>query len=395
MDASAWCAPPVTITGLGRLADHAVAADPPMSRPAGIEAGLMRIPRTPPTTPWHRGTTSTGTCTDAGTAITRGKWAAVPSESRGRADWARLTAFLTARPEDEDSVTLSWAELDQIVGGVPASAVRHYPQWWHGDRSHVRAWKSAGYTAVRIRPGRSVTFRRSGGNPAAHGTGRRQEKPTAVSTTSNGDLRTLQEIDPRDALLVIPCSGKKRTHGSAESSEAASWPSELLAARACNRAAAKMDEQQLMPAWYRYNGWFYTTAEASLRDAVFTGAPLAILSGGYGLLHPEEPTGHYNKAMRLTDWPTGLLEELLMAEADRRNVSAVVAFAAAKTDYAKLVRRTPWRSAGLMAYLVTINGVSKGAQREVPRRLGHAFTCFWQRQPAGRYPEGTTVERLA
>ncbi|GAA2125945.1 DUF7662 domain-containing protein [Actinomadura napierensis] len=52
----------------------------------------------------------------------------MPGESNGRADWTRLREFLAARPKNEDAVGLSWVELSQIVGGVPDSAVRHYPQ---------------------------------------------------------------------------------------------------------------------------------------------------------------------------------------------------------------------------------------------------------------------------
>lgn len=122
---------------------------------------------------------------------------------------------------------------------------------------------------------------------------------------------------------------------------------------------------------------------------------MIILSGGYGLLHAKEPIGNYNKIMRLADWPAGLLEGLLVAEARHRNVSTAVAFAATSSDYAKLVRRTPWRSNGVSAFLVTIAGVSGGASGEVPRRLGRAFTCLWQRRPAEEYPAGTSVERLA
>jgi hypothetical protein len=99
--------------------------------------------------------------------------------------------------------------------------------------------------------------------------------------------------------------------------------------------------------------------------------------------------------LRLAGWPAGLLEGLLAAEAKQRNASAVVAFAAASSDYAKLIRRAPWRDTRTGAFLVTIQGVGGGASGEVPRRLGRAFACFWQRQSADGYPLGTTVERLA
>ena len=122
---------------------------------------------------------------------------------------------------------------------------------------------------------------------------------------------------------------------------------------------------------------------------------MIILSGGYGVLHAREHIGDYDKIMRSTDWPSGLLESLLLHEARRRNVSSVVAFAAKSSDYARVVRATPWGQAELTAYLVTIKGVGTGASGKVPRRHGQAFAAFWRGQPADQDPEGTTVERLA
>jgi hypothetical protein len=71
-----------------------------------------------------------------------------------------------------------------------------------------------------------------------------------------------------------------------------------------------------------------------------------------------------------------------------------VAFASASTSYATLLRRTPWRQAGINARLVTILGVRSGAMSEVPRRLGQAFSAFWNQQHDG-YPPDTTVQDLS
>lgn len=315
----------------------------------------------------------------------------VSSKSSGRADWARRREFLTARPENENDVSLSWDGLSQIVGGIPDSAARHYPQWWHGDRSHVRAWQAAGYIATQIQPGRSVTFRRTGTSDPAH---RHATRRRENALSPDGGVHMLKGLISSETLLLIPCSKTKRTGGEPDPWESAPWSSALLAARRQNRAIANVDERRLMPAWRRYDGGFYATAEDGLREAVNREAPLLILSGGYGLLHPKEPIGYYNKVMRLSDWPAGLLEALLIGEARRRNVSSVVAFAAGSSDYAKLVRRTSWEQAGVDAFLVTIEGAGKGASGKVPRRLGQAFTCFWRGNRADRYPEGATVERL-
>ena len=204
----------------------------------------------------------------------------------------------------------------------------------------------------------------------------------------------LQKLVAAETLLVIPCSKGKRSGGESSTREPSPWPPDLLAARQANLEKAKADERQLMPAWLRYTGGFYSTAGSELGDAVARDTPLLILSGGYGVLHAEEPIGDYNKILRLTDWPGGLLEDLLIREAGRRDVSSVVAFAASSSDYAKLIRRTKWKDAGLGAFLVTIRNAGMGASGKIPRRLGQAFACFWRGQPAEMYPEGTTVETL-
>jgi hypothetical protein len=204
----------------------------------------------------------------------------------------------------------------------------------------------------------------------------------------------LEELVAAETLLVIPCSKGKRSGGEPSARKLSPWPPDLLTARQPNLETAKADERQLLPAWLRYTGGFYATAGSELRDAVARDTPLLILSGGYGVLHAEEPIGDYNKILRLTDWPGGLLEDLLIREAGRRNVSSVVAFAASSSDYAKLIRRTQWKEVGIGAFLVTIKNAGMGASGKVPRRLGQAFACFWRGRPAEMYPEGTTVEIL-
>ena len=77
------------------------------------------------------------------------------------ADWSALTSYLRGKPE---TVTVSWRELEDVVGGMPASAIDH-AAWWGGDRPHTRAWKAAGFEVLRKTPGVSVTFRRVGATP--------------------------------------------------------------------------------------------------------------------------------------------------------------------------------------------------------------------------------------
>ena len=156
---------------------------------------------------------------------------------------------------------------------------------------------------------------------------------------------------------------------------------------------ADADERRLMPAWRRYTGTFYQHAAAALAEAAATGN-LLIVSGGYGLVRADEPIGLYNKVFKLHDWPRGLLEALLVEQARTAGMDAVVAFASTSTDYARLLRRTPCRAAGIPAYLVTAGAVGGGAMRKVPQLLGQAFTAFCTGEH-DRYPAGTIVEVMA
>jgi hypothetical protein len=77
------------------------------------------------------------------------------------ANWSPLRALLA---EIETSLTVSWGELDSLVGGLPKSAYVH-SAFWKGDRS---GWP--GFTTTSVKVGGSVTFIRRGARPqAAHG----------------------------------------------------------------------------------------------------------------------------------------------------------------------------------------------------------------------------------
>ena len=65
-----------------------------------------------------------------------------------------------------EAVTVTFAELDQIVGGLPPSARKHRP-WWGNEvspaRSQARAWMAAGFLVEHVDLEREVaTFRRAG-----------------------------------------------------------------------------------------------------------------------------------------------------------------------------------------------------------------------------------------
>ena len=215
----------------------------------------------------------------------------------------------------------------------------------------------------------------------------------AESATRPPAASMLRHIDPRRALLVIPCSAAKARGGQPTIPRIREeWPESFRMARARVLARADSDASRELPAWRRYEGAFYTCARPALATAVAAGA-VVIISGGYGVARAQEPIGWYDKILRLADWPPGLLESALIDQARRAGTDTVVAFAAATTPYAQLLRRTPWRDAGLSACLVTITGVTAGAMVEVPRRLGLGFAAFWNHQH-DTYPPGTTAEQL-
>lgn len=96
------------------------------------------------------------------------------------ADWSPLRALLATVT---DSVTLSWNDLDALVGGLPASAYNH-SAFWKGARS---GW--SGFSTVDVRVGESVTFLRSGAarpSPA--------HRPRAVARSDNST--------PSDVILI-------------------------------------------------------------------------------------------------------------------------------------------------------------------------------------------------
>lgn len=78
-------------------------------------------------------------------------------KTRRMSDWGLLRSALD---RVDESVRYSWAELEAIVGDLPASAANHRA-WWSGDRTHVRAWRAAGFSAEDIVLGHEVTFVRS------------------------------------------------------------------------------------------------------------------------------------------------------------------------------------------------------------------------------------------
>jgi hypothetical protein len=71
-----------------------------------------------------------------------------------------LHDFLTTRAGD--AITLTFEQIDDLVGTLPPSA-RKYQLWWLNDdpsHQHCQSWGGAGYTAHPDLRSRRVMFRR-------------------------------------------------------------------------------------------------------------------------------------------------------------------------------------------------------------------------------------------
>ena len=104
--------------------------------------------------------------------------------------YAPLTRFL--RQQEASRITLSFQELEDILGfSLPASAWK-YPSWWANSasgQSQVKGWREAGWETrdVDLR-GRRVTFVRVAGEPVASV----PEKPTVKRPAADERQHTQQ-----------------------------------------------------------------------------------------------------------------------------------------------------------------------------------------------------------
>jgi hypothetical protein len=163
-------------------------------------------------------------------------------------------------------------------------------------------------------------------------------------------------------------------HGPSILSELDSARVRLSKARAELRTKAHVDETTLTPAHRRYAGHLYQYASESIAVALAEGRHVVVVSGGYGLLLADEPIGAYERRFVLSDWPNGVLEECLLNYACRSGVRFVIAVMSRTSNYAKLIKRVSWSSAGLVATLVSPVSYGGGAMVKVPRAEGQAVS---------------------
>lgn len=239
--------------------------------------------------------------------------------------------------------------------------------------------------------GESVpSSQRHGKTPRRHTPRKRSSMRPWPRRGSGGDqganpAEAYTTVDLCSALLVIPCSGAKASFPDTREmgpSILDALPAELARklaeARRAMAARANVDERTLVPAWRRYDGTLYQRASQDINEAVRggTGRHMVVLSGGYGLVLANEPIGMYNAVFRKSWWPSGLLEDALIAYAKSHGLKSVRAFASMTTEYSKLIKAVPWSRAGIDdAWLLTPEPVA-GAMVKSPRAQGEALSTF-------------------
>lgn len=145
---------------------------------------------------------------------------------------------------------------------------------------------------------------------------------------------------------------------------------EELAGARLRLAACREREEQLLPAWRRYTGYLYEAATSAWGALQQHEVPVAIVSGGYGVVLSTQPIAWYDARFRPSDWPSRLVPRSLAALAQTLDVDRVVALAGASTPYARVMRQARWP---VPAALLTPRA-GGGAMRTTPRLLGLAVS---------------------
>ena len=205
--------------------------------------------------------------------------------------------------------------------------------------------------------------------------------PRGSRTTSDGSASgELPELRLEGALIVIPCSGRKRRGGTEETdgTSVVDWlpeelAMELVAARQRNATSVRLDESRTMPAVERYAGMLYEAAAGALERIREAGAEVVIVSGGYGVVSSGEAIGWYAQPFAERMWPEGLVARCLAAYAESIEATTVVGLLAGTTAYAKVFREVRWPTTVERVWLVSPESDGGGAQVKVPRATGEAL----------------------
>jgi hypothetical protein len=88
----------------------------------------------------------------------------VEKTERRSLKYIRLAAYLAGQPADVESIRMSIADIEEVVGeSLPSNA--RLASWWRNDerKMHSRAWLTAGWRVSRLSGDAEVEFVRSMG----------------------------------------------------------------------------------------------------------------------------------------------------------------------------------------------------------------------------------------
>jgi hypothetical protein len=156
-----------------------------------------------------------------------------------------------------------------------------------------------------------------------------------------------------------------------------------------------VDERLLLPASERYAGTFYKVAGPLLMRAPENGFHIVIISGGYGLVLPNEPSGNYEAVFKPSMWPRGLLQRALLSYAKRHGLVHIRAFVARSTAYRSVLDIGSWQDNGIEdAILFTPVVRGGGALVKTPKALGEAFCAAIDGELSAEWisSDGTPIE---
>jgi len=204
-----------------------------------------------------------------------------------------------------------------------------------------------------------------------------------VATGRHTVLESHDVVDLSDTLLIIPCCQSKHGAGGLDlptTSVADFLGSSALEMLETGRAAAferpgtRIDRTSTAyPALQLYTGQPYETPglRGALVSLIRSGLHCVIVSGGYGLVRPEEPIHYYEASIQRTSSVWRRRVPALLADyVERQRISR--SFGAFSRQYASVVplRLTgdDWRAVPRFS-----RGDEGSAYHEVPRRVGSAL----------------------
>jgi len=219
------------------------------------------------------------------------------------------------------------------------------------------------------------------GNSGVSTSPARVGRTVAEPRRRTSESQALPLVDPRERMFVVSCSGAKKTGGDAPTGASvvdrlpALLASELVNRRSLNAPRVLLDESTLRPAMERYDGHMYRAGGPAIGSLLSQGSDVVILSGGYGLVLPEDAIGMYNCEFRPAMWPDRVVERCLSSLAKSTGVKEVVGVLSMTTGYAKVFRRANWPASVESVYLLSPEPVG-GAMVKAPRAQGEALATI-------------------